>query len=81
MIPNSQNMKNYSADSTEHANAVKRLQDLCSISGRPPSSFELRDVTFDRKDVVGQGGEATVYLGHGKNRPVVVREVVRSLEE
>lgn len=65
----------------DRANSMRLLRDLCSISGQPPSSFELHDVTFDRRDVVGQGGEATVYRGVMNSQPVVVREVVRSLKE
>lgn len=71
-------MERYPANSTDHANAMKLLQDLCLISGRPPSSFVLHDVTFDRRHVVGQGGQVTVWEGRMKNQQVVVREVVRS---
>lgn len=45
-----------------------------------PSSFELHSVTFDRRDVVGQGGEATVYRGQMDDQSIVVREVVRPLK-
>ncbi|KAF8307627.1 hypothetical protein DL93DRAFT_1999098 [Clavulina sp. PMI_390] len=59
---------------------LRLFQDLCSYFLTIPSSFILGHVTFDRKDVVGRGGEATVYRGHltedNHSRPVVVREVV-----
>ena len=61
-----------------YAAAVKKLQDLCSSSGELPSSFMLKNVVFDRKDVVGKGGEASVYSGDLNGRKVVVREVVMS---
>ena len=57
---------------------LKKLQDLCSSSGELPSSFVLENVVFDRKDVVGKGGEALVYRGDFNGRKVVVREVVMS---
>ena len=61
-----------------YAAAVRKLQDLCSSSGELPSSFMLKNVVFDRKDVVGKGGEASVYTGDLNGRKVVVREVVMS---
>lgn len=76
-----QHLKDYPADSADRANGLKLLQDLCLASGQPPSSFELHDVTFDRRHVIGQGGEATVYRGRMNNERVAVREVVRSLKD
>lgn len=38
----------------------------------------LENVTFDRRNVVGKGGEVSVYSGDLKGRKVVVREVVMS---
>jgi hypothetical protein len=35
-------------------------------------------VTFDRGDVIGRGGEASVYRGNFDGQGVVVREVVMS---
>lgn len=77
----SQHLRRYPADSTDRANALKLLQDLSLKYGQPPSSFELFDITFDRRDVIGQGGEATVYRGQMNGQLVVVREVVKSEEE
>ena len=52
------------------------LQDLCSVSGEIPSSYYLKDVTVDRCDVVGGGGEALVYGGYCNGRKVVVRQAL-----
>jgi serine/threonine protein kinase len=60
----------------EYAPALRLLQDLCSISGELPSCFRLSDVTFNRGDLVGRGGEASVYAGCLNSQKVVVREVV-----
>ncbi|KAF8301388.1 kinase-like protein [Clavulina sp. PMI_390] len=60
--------------------ALRLLQDLSSYSCSIPSSFVLKNVIFDRKDVIGRGGEATIYRGRlmqgGNFQSVVVREVV-----
>lgn len=71
-------MKNCSGVPHEYTTALKKLQDLCSSSGELPSSFTLKNVTFDRRNVVGKGGEVSVYKGDLKGRSVVVREVVMS---
>ncbi|KAF8301399.1 hypothetical protein DL93DRAFT_2160894 [Clavulina sp. PMI_390] len=59
---------------------LRLLQDLSGHFLAVPSSFIIKNVTFDRKDVIGRGGEATVYRGsyldETMTRPVVVREVV-----
>ena len=41
-----------------------------------PSSYTLHNVTFDRKDLIGKGGEAAIYSGHFAGQRVVVREVL-----
>lgn len=64
----------------EYAGALNLLQDLCFASGELPSSLTLYNVIFDRANVVGKGGEATIYSGHIKNQRVVVREVVMPRE-
>lgn len=71
-------MSNCSADPIVYAVALKKLQDLCSSTGEIPSSFILENVAFDRRNVVGRGGEASVYSGDLHGRKVVVREVVMS---
>ena len=71
-------MKSCSGDSIAYTTALKGLQDLCSSSGELPSSFTLKNVTFDRMNVVGKGGEVSVYSGDLKGQKVVVREVVMS---
>ncbi|KAF8306920.1 kinase-like protein [Clavulina sp. PMI_390] len=64
---------------------LRLLQDLCYHFLALPRSFILNHVSFDRKDVVGRGAEATVYRGrlmHGRHsRQVVVREVVMPPKE
>lgn len=67
-----------SVDSVEYAGIVKALQDLCSFSGKLPAEYELSDVAFDRKDVIGRGGEAVVYRGRMGSQNVVIREVILS---
>ncbi|KAF8309230.1 kinase-like protein [Clavulina sp. PMI_390] len=68
-------------DSDEYAEALRLLQDLSHHLGAIPSAFELTGVTFDRRDVVGRGGEAIVYHGQMVGRKVVVREVPMSTVE
>jgi hypothetical protein len=60
---------------TEYTASLKLLQDLCSISGEIPSSFYLKDVTVDRNEQFGGGGEALVYGGRFNGQRVVVREI------
>ena len=71
-----QYLRNCSTDPEEYTAALKLLQDLCSRSGQLPSSYLLENVTFDRRDVIGKGGEVSVYQGTYKGREVAVREVV-----
>lgn len=54
---------------------LRKLQDLCSLSGELPASYWLTDVELDRGDIIGKGGEALVFAGYMKGRKVVVREV------
>ena len=61
---------------TEYTASLKLLQDLCSISGEIPSSFYLKDVSVDRDEQIGRGGEALVYGGYLNGQRVVVREVI-----
>lgn len=70
-----QYLKSCSANQPEYAAALELLQDLCSSSGELPSSYELKNVTFDRGDLVGKGGEVSVYGGNLNGVRVVVREV------
>jgi hypothetical protein len=58
-----------------YTRALGLLQDLCSNSGQLPSCLELPNVTFDRRNMVGRGGEVSVYGGDLNGRKVVVREV------
>ncbi|KAF8304957.1 kinase-like protein [Clavulina sp. PMI_390] len=69
--------------SFDHPRTLKLLQDLCGHFLALPSAFIMKDVSFDRKDVVGRGGEAIVYHGYmvEGNQPVVVREVVMPTKE
>ena len=60
---------------TEYTATLKLLQDLCSISGEIPSSYYLKNVTVDRRDMVGRGGEAIIYGGDFNGRRIVVRQV------
>lgn len=71
-----QHLRGCSADPIEYATTLKLLQDLCFVSGELPSSYMLKDVSFDRGNVIGKGGEATIYSGFMNNQSVVVREVV-----
>lgn len=64
-----------------HAHTLRLLQDLCSISGQLPSSFELKGVTINPRDVIGRGGEAVVYSGHWNGQKIAVREVMMSESE
>jgi len=70
-------LKRCSNNPTEYARALKLLQDLCSKSGELPSCYRLQNVMFDRRNVVGRGGEVLVYRGHFGGQAVVVREVVK----
>lgn len=58
-----------------YANILRKLQDLCSISGELPSSYWIPDVELDRGDIIGRGGEALVFAGYMGLKKVVVREV------
>jgi len=61
---------------TEYTTVLKLLQDLCSISGEVPACLYLKDVTVDRLDVVGRGGEALIYGGDFDGRRIVAREML-----
>ncbi|KAF8314691.1 kinase-like protein [Clavulina sp. PMI_390] len=69
------------SNSPTYAETLRLLQDLCYHFCAVPSSFLLDKVTFGRssKDIVGRGGEATLYCGillEGEDsRRVVAREV------
>lgn len=60
----------------EYSPALRLLQDLCTRSGELPACFRLENVTFNRGELVGKGGEASVYAGQLNNQKVVVREIV-----
>ncbi|KAF8308524.1 kinase-like protein [Clavulina sp. PMI_390] len=57
---------------------LRLLQDLCFYFIAIPRAFALQHITFDRKDVIGRGGQAIAYSGSlkGYSQRVVVREVV-----
>lgn len=61
---------------TEYATALKLLQDLCSISGEVPACLYLKDVTVNRHDAVGRGGEALIYGGDFNGQKIVAREML-----
>lgn len=73
---NNQHLKTCPANSTDYVDGLRLLQELCYLSGRLPSSYELQGITFDRKHVIGRGGEAIVYRGQMNKQKVAVREVV-----
>ncbi|KAF8317568.1 kinase-like protein [Clavulina sp. PMI_390] len=77
MVPmGSQNLQGQSDDRSGPAQTLKLLQDSCLHFLALPTSFKAGNVEFDRNDVIGRGGEATVYRGRMAGRTVVVREVV-----
>ncbi|KAF8302523.1 hypothetical protein DL93DRAFT_2145405, partial [Clavulina sp. PMI_390] len=51
------------------------LQECSSILLVLPSSFRLERVIFDRQNVIGRGGDITVYQGRSEDRDVIVQEV------
>ena len=55
---------------------LKVLQDLCAASEELPSCYKLQNVTFNRRDVIGRGGEASIYSGEFNGQKVALREVV-----
>ncbi|KAF8283289.1 kinase-like protein [Clavulina sp. PMI_390] len=69
------------SDSDEYPETLRLVQDLSHHLCVTPSAFEVKGVTFDRKDVVGHGGEAIIYRGQMDGHEVVVREVPMSPTE
>ncbi|KAF8312094.1 hypothetical protein DL93DRAFT_2082453 [Clavulina sp. PMI_390] len=65
-----------SITSTKYTKTLKLLQDLSHHLYALPASFQLENVGFDRKNVIGRGGEATVYRGQMMERAVVIREII-----
>ncbi|KAF8312064.1 kinase-like protein [Clavulina sp. PMI_390] len=60
---------------------MRLLQDLSSQFNILPACLRIDIITFDRRDVIGRGGEATVYRGQMLQKPVVIREVVMARRE
>ncbi|KAF8309455.1 hypothetical protein DL93DRAFT_1752200 [Clavulina sp. PMI_390] len=54
---------------------LRQLQDLSSETCSVPRALLLERVTFDRKHVLGHGGDVTVYKGTMGKRQVAVREI------
>ncbi|KAF8312065.1 hypothetical protein DL93DRAFT_2138789, partial [Clavulina sp. PMI_390] len=73
--------KSQSDTANGHTETLRLLQDLSHRFGALPTSFQVKDVRFDRRDVIGRGGEATVYRGLLEERTVVIREVVMARRE
>ena len=69
-------LRTCSSDPTIYTNTLKVLQDLCAASEELPSCYKLQSVVFDRRDVIGKGGEASIYSGNFIGQRVVLREVV-----
>ncbi|KAF8296969.1 kinase-like protein [Clavulina sp. PMI_390] len=51
------------------------MQDLSLYFCSVPTPFILEGVQFDRRTVIGQGGEATIYRGKMGHQDVAIREV------
>ncbi|KAF8308517.1 kinase-like protein [Clavulina sp. PMI_390] len=62
---------------------LRLLQDLCFHFLATPRAFVLQRIAFNRKDVIGRGGEIIAYSGRleGHSPDVVVREVVMAPSE
>ncbi|KAF8312095.1 kinase-like protein [Clavulina sp. PMI_390] len=69
-------LNSQSPESTRYTEILKLLQDLSYHFRALPTSFQLGEIVFGRKDVIGRGGEAIVYRGSMKGQVVVVREIL-----
>ncbi|KAF8318092.1 kinase-like protein [Clavulina sp. PMI_390] len=76
-----QNLMNLSKDSDAYPQLLRRLQDLCSMNSLLPASLILKDIAFDRENVIGKGDEVMVYKGRMADRFVAVREVFLTPKE
>ncbi|KAF8296972.1 hypothetical protein DL93DRAFT_764832 [Clavulina sp. PMI_390] len=68
-------------DSSHYSETLRLLQDFCSHFCSIPSTFKLDGVQFDRRNVIGQGGEATIYRGVLGDKDVAIREVFLTPKE
>ncbi|KAF8291774.1 hypothetical protein DL93DRAFT_969673 [Clavulina sp. PMI_390] len=69
------------ANSVAYVNSLRLLQDLCYYTGNIPNCFRLEDVNIDRSQILGQGGEATVFGGTMGGSNVAGRLVLMSAKE
>ncbi|KAF8319723.1 kinase-like protein [Clavulina sp. PMI_390] len=68
-------LKGQPKGSSTYAESLRLLQDFSYYARAVPTAFTLKDVTFNRGDLVGRGGEAIIYRGQLAERPVAVREI------
>ncbi|KAF8296906.1 hypothetical protein DL93DRAFT_782906 [Clavulina sp. PMI_390] len=70
-----QELRKSPANSTEYCKALRALQDACYDTVSLPATLVLEELSFDRRHVLGKGGEATVYKGRTPRGMVAVREI------